>query len=206
MSKKTVLKKVQAPKKVTKIPATKNVATVGGGTGKKNGVQLVQFEMSAVIPTMSYGNIQPKITVTAPSMEEARDAVMPIIADLFASYGEKALRSNVTVTEKVVEAPKSMAEIAPKTQETVPKAPEVVKVAEAPQAVAEAPVAPIVAPTVPPETPEPVRKAEKAISLAATEEALKLIGDQITNSVKIDASYKPALLTLVDEKIRGLAF
>lgn len=199
--KKTVSKKV-AVKKEAKAPVVKAPKVM------KSKVTLVQFEMSAVIPTMQYGNIQPKITVTAPSMEEARDIVMPIIVELYRAYGERPLAgrevkpvSVVTATEKVVEAPKA--------QEVAPKAPEVVIDVPAPQPVAEAPVAPvapIVAPTVPAETPEAVRKAEKAISLAATEEALKLIEGQITNSVKIDPSYKPALLTLVEEKIRNLAF
>lgn len=204
MSKKT------ASKKLVKLPVVKKVLPVVKGLTRTvkhtMSVQLVQFEMSAVIPTMQYGNIQPKITVTAPSMEEARDAVMPIISGLYASYGEKALRSNVTVTEKVVEAPKVMADIAPKTQETSPKAPEAVKEVIAPQAVTTAPVAPIINPAVPAETPEAVRKAEKAISLAATEDALKLIEGQITNSVKIDPSYKPALLGLCKEKMASFAF
>lgn len=187
-AKKTVAKKVATPK-AEKVAAPKAF--------KKAVVTLVSFEVTAVIPTMSYGNIQPKITVTAPSMDDAVNATMPVIERLYASYGEKPLTARVTVTEKIVETPKTMADIAPKSPEAAPVAPVAEVVATpAPKATEPATV----------ETPEAVKKAEKAVSLAATKEAIDLIQGQIENSVKIPAEYKPALLALCIDKISSLAF
>jgi len=186
--KKVAAKKVVAPKALkTVVPSVRS---------KVPAFQLVSFEMAAVIPTMSYGNLQPKITVIAPTMEEARDAVMPIIEGLYRTYGEKALTSKVTVTEKIVEAPKTMADIAPNAPEVAPAAP------VEPVAV----VTPSVAPTAPTETPEAVRKAEKAIALSASESALEIIQAQIEKSTKIGEEHKPALLVLCKEKMASFAF
>lgn len=158
---------------------------------KKTTAKFVSLAVTAVIPTQSYGNIQPRIEVQAATYEDARDFVMPLIEQLYAHYGESkpGFLGKVEVSEKVV---------------TPAPAPKV----EAPASPSSAP-APAAAP-VPSTSTEPavsdkpkseaVAKAEKAISLAMTPEAAVLIQDQIEKSVKIAAEDKPALLNLVLKK------
>ncbi len=149
----------------------------------KQNVELVSFSVTAVIPTMSYGNIQPTIQVTAPSIEEARATVMPVIEDLFKTYseGKPAFLGKITVTEKVVGT-------------TVPVTPEVAqRIVETSPVVETSPAAPV-------EKPASVAKAEKAIA-AATKEGLGAIMAQITASVKIPDEFKNGLLNMAMEKM-----
>lgn len=198
--KKAVVKKTPAPKKeanVLKEAVVKPVkgeerAYVRGG---------VVFEVTAIIPTQSYGNIQPKIQVMCNSIEEGRALVMPVIEDMYRTYSDgQPVRflSRVEVTEKVVTAQKApvTAPVAP-SQPVTPPAPQATAEAPKVQATAAAPVV---------ENPEAVRKAEKAISLAATEAALEMIQNQIAASTKIDQVYKPALLEQCKEKMASFTF
>lgn len=55
--------------------------------------QLQSYTVKATIPTGNYANIQPEITVTAESMEEAKAVVMPHIQSMYREYSDIALKS-----------------------------------------------------------------------------------------------------------------
>lgn len=163
-------------------------------------VELVTFEIAAVIPTQQYGNIQPKITVTAPSIEMARDTVMPILCEMYQQYAEAPLNGKplkflgkITTKEKVVDVPNPEPVAptpAPEKAVEAEKAPEVAQDATGAVESAE--------PTV--ERSEPFKKAEKAISLAMTQDAIDVISEQIKKSVKIAEDDKPVLYTQILKK------
>ncbi len=169
----------------TKAKAKKIAESKKAPKAKKTTAKFVSFTVKATIPTQAYGNIQPGIEVSAATYEEARDFAMPLIEDLYKHYAESkpGFLGKIEVTEKVV-AP------AP-----TPKAPEPV----APSSVA--PSAPSSSTSAPTEAkPEPVLKAEKAISLATSEDAMLVIQGQIEKSTKIPAEFKQQLLTLCLKK------
>ncbi len=160
---------------------------------KKSSAKFVSLTVRAVIPTQSYGNIQPEIAVQANTYEEARDFAMPLIEGLFAQYSE----TRPTFLGKVVE---SVRVVVPAKAGSDIKEGELVKEVQTPPATAPeatTPPAPEAfnGPTIP--KPEPVLKAEKAIALAATAEAALIIQGQIEKSVKIPEEFKPDLITLV---------
>jgi hypothetical protein len=65
-----------------KTPSTKTkVEKVSAPT-----VTLMNYTIKAVIPTGPYANVQPEITVSAPSLAEAKDYVLPHIDELFEKY------------------------------------------------------------------------------------------------------------------------
>lgn len=205
--KKSVVKKEVAPKKEAKpksVPKLKQPSSV----------KLVSFSVTAVIPTQQYGNIQPKIEVTAGSIEEARAVVMPLIEDLYKTYAETPLNGRepkfygkVTETEKVVDV--TVPAPAPKAPEPVTPsspAPSVPSSSESPEKAPEpapAPTAPV-APSV--ERSAPFLKAEKAIQLATSHPALDTIEAQIKNSVKIDPNDKPELLNILQARKNEVPF
>lgn len=181
-------------KSAAKTPAPKSEKAVKAP--KVPQAKLVSFSVSAVIPTQQYGNIQPKIEVMANSIEEARAVVMPIIEDLYKTYAEAPLNGReLKFLGKVVETVKDVV----KAPVEAPSAPKALEVAPSPSSVAAPAAAP--EPSVPAKAKsDPVLKAEKAISLAATEEAAVLIQDQIEKSVKIAPEDKPELITLILKK------
>lgn len=145
----------------------------------KSTAKFISLSVEATIPVQSYGNIMPKVTVEAATYEEARDMAFPIIEGIYAKYAEKKpdfLGKIVETVKVVTPAP------APKAEE--PAAPSSV-----------APSAPLSSTSTIPKS-EAVLKAEKAISLAASEDAMLAIQGQIEKSVKITSEEKPALLTL----------
>lgn len=144
--------------------------------------RFVSFTFGATIPTQSFGNIQPHITVEAPTYEEARDFAIPKIEELYRKYAEIKPEFLGKITETV-------REVTPPVQETPEKEPEV------------APKEPVVTPT---EDSAPVAKAKKAISLAMTYDAIKIVEDQIMKSVKILPEEKPALYELTLKKAKEL--
>jgi hypothetical protein len=151
-------------------------------------VSLVEFSVTAVIPVQQYSNIQPKITVTAPSYEEAKAFVMPLIEELFREYAETkpAFLGKVTETIRTVVPAIAGVELS-KGQLVKETGPQDVP---APQ------------PTASSATPKPesVLKAEKMIGLATSNEAAVLIQEKIETSVKIPDEFKPDLITLVLKK------
>lgn len=58
---------------------------------------LKEYTLKATIPTGSYANIQPEITVEAESLEEAHAIVMPHIKGLFQQYSDMPLRGQGVV-------------------------------------------------------------------------------------------------------------
>lgn len=210
MATKKVAKKVAAPKPAKVAKAVKKNKPLPLPTSQEGSwtppVVLTSFSVTAIIPTQQYGNIQPTIAVTASSIEEARAFVMPVIEDLYRTYGETPLNGKelkflgkVTETTRVItSAPNSagtdtpvnvpqMAPVAPKTA----SGPTEEQIAQQAQSQPEAPVKP---------KSEAVAKAEKKISLAMSAEAAEFIQDQIENSVKIAPEDKPDLITLVLNK------
>lgn len=182
-----VAKKVAAPKpaKVAKPAKEKNVVNV------KAEVRLTEFSMTAVIPVQQYGNIQPKITVVAPSFEEAKAYVAPLMAQLWKDYAEvkPAFLGKITETVQVA-APAPTQPVAPVSAPTAPQAQDV----PAPAATASS------APQATGPKPEPVLKAEKAINAAQTENMALQVQDQIEKSTKIPEAFKADLITLVLHK------
>ena len=209
-----VAKKAAVAKKEVKKVAVKKapVAKKEKVVNEKAKVTLVSFAVSAVIPTQQFGNIQPRIEVTAPTYEEARAYVMPLMEELYAQYAEMPLNGRpprflgkVTETEKVVdvkvpapkvEAPATVSSPAPSAPSSSESTPEPAPAAPAPTPAPEAVV----------ERPAPFLKAQKAIQLALGYEALDVIEKQISESIKIDPADKPELLRLAQERRNELPF
>ncbi len=192
LAKKTKLTKKLAKKmKLTKKLAKKMDVTPVVGLAKGE-VVLVSFTVSAVIPTQQYGNIQPKVEVLAGTMEEARDAVMPFIVDLYKTYAETPLNGKepkfygkIEVTEKVVSPPVAAPVVKDISKETVEPIETGPTGEDKPKS-------------------DAVLKAEKAIGLAMSVEAAQAIQDQIEKSVKILPEDKPGLYTLCLKKKKEL--
>ena len=83
----------------------------------KSTVKLISYTMKAVIPTGPYANIQPEISFTASSLQEAQDYIVPHLDGLFERYLNVSERPKprVTVTETVPK-PQAVTEV-PKTPE-----------------------------------------------------------------------------------------
>lgn len=180
----------KAEKKQKKVKVEKGAAitsTLGG----------VVFEVSAVIPTQAYGNIQPRVQIVCSTVEEGRGIVMPLIESLFEQYAETRPTFLGKVVETVRTVVPAMAGADLRKGEAVKEAPEATTPPQAPAQDVPAPQA--TASTVAPERPksESVKKAEKMISLANSPEAILKIQGQIEASVKLTAEEKPALLNLV---------
>ena len=56
-------------------------------------IKLKEFTVKATIPTGSYANLQPEITVEAESMQEAEAYVMPQIQKMFQEFSDAPLKS-----------------------------------------------------------------------------------------------------------------
>lgn len=68
-------------------------------TAKKKEPKLMAFEITAVIPTAPYANIQPKLIYEAPDFETAYAAAMPQLERISNEYGsEKLVRAGVDNT------------------------------------------------------------------------------------------------------------
>lgn len=65
---------------------TPKKTTVKKATPKKTAPKLQSFKITAVIPTVQYGNIQPEYQVEAPTYEEAHEIAMPYIEKLWNQY------------------------------------------------------------------------------------------------------------------------
>jgi len=67
---------------------------------KKSTAKLVSYSIRAIIPTGPYANIQPEIHVTASTIEEAADFVIPHLDELFEKYLNISERPKPRVTVK----------------------------------------------------------------------------------------------------------
>ena len=147
-------------------------------------VKLISYTVKAIIPTGAYANIQPEVVVQAETLEQAERAVMPHIEALFAKYREGV---PMVKTEVVTPAtgPQENYRYDGKGKES-----ELVKTTPSQTA-----VAPAVAMS------EPFNRAKRAIETATSLNALNMINDQISKSVKLIDSEKVELLKLVATKI-----
>jgi hypothetical protein len=147
-------------------------------------IKLISYTVEAVIPTMMYGNIQPKITVEARTMEDAKLAVFPHIEDLYRTYAVEPMdgrkpafmsKANVSVSERTVDIAQPQ-----NTTSTGPTASSQTK------SVA-------------------FMKADGAIKSATSLDALDIIQQQIEKSVKLSADEKPILLDGILKRIIDLS-
>lgn len=174
--------KKKAVKKAKQLPLVEKAAKP-----KKSSVKFVSLTVTAVIPTQQYGNIQPKIEVQADNYADARAFVMPLIEELYAQYTETkpGFLGRIQVTEKVVGQVMPITPAAEKKLAQTSTTPQAGHVADATATASAAPAKP---------KSEFVLKAEKMLSLAATEDAAIRIQDQIEKSTKIAEEDKPELL------------
>lgn len=145
-------------------------------------IELVSYSISAVIPTMLYGNIQPTITVKAGTIAEASFYALDHINWLFKTYMEDPRDGKLPRFMQNIEVKKAE----PMTPPTSPKAPE--------------------APKNEPQTPmsEAFTKAKKAIDNCMSIDATQIIEDQIQKSVKLSLAEKPILLEAILLKRKDL--
>ncbi len=192
MSKKTISKvakdldkKAHEVAEINSVKTTKPKKT-NSDINIEHKVQLVTFSIKATIPTQQYGNMMPEIVVTAPTIEMARDTVMPIIEDLYQNYAETPLngriptfyktKASVTVVEKKVE-PEVVGSNKP-TEPVVSKSSE------------DRPAGPAV------KTPAYI-KAENAIAGAVGKDSIDLVHEKIKASVKLTDEEKSFLYDLI---------
>lgn len=220
VAKKEVAEKVAVKKEVVKKAVAKKAKQVKKTIAVPK-VNLISFSVTAVIPTQQYGNIQPRIEVSAPTIEEARALVMPVIENLYETYAEMPLNgkpvkflAKVTESERVVsvkppaEAPTATVSASVGTGSTVQPVAVPTPAPEALKSAIEATPSPtsLNTQTTAVERPEPFKKAARAIELALSHDAIDLIVAQINKSVKINPEDKPELLNLATEKKNSIPF
>jgi len=157
MTTKTATKKEAVAKKPA--VAKKKTAT------KKPAVELVSYTLRAVIPTGAYANIQPEITVNAPSLEEAENVLMDHFVklnDKYLNYSDKPKPVLPTVKHTV----KAETKLAPPV--------EITKTEDAPISAS-------------------MTRASNAVETAYSDEALALIEKQIEKSAKLTDNEKKVL-------------
>jgi len=179
-------------KKNTAAKSAKKVVAPKAVKAPKTTAKFVSFSVGAVIPTQQYGNIQPRIEVSAANYEDARAFAMPLIEKLYSEYAEAPLNGREPkFLGKIEVVEKKVAPAAPAAPQTPPAAPTAPASAPMAHIAPEAPAAPAKAKS------DAVLKAEKAIGLALSNDALIAIGEQIQKSVKIAEEDKPDLIVQV---------
>lgn len=159
-------------------------------------VTMVGFSFGATIPTQSFGNVTTRIDVLSEDFNAARDFATEKIEGIYAKYAEvkPAFMGRITETVKVVAATES---VAPE-QAATPRQPDALNKAAIEAQKEQVPVRSE-------DAQKAFEKAEKAVGLAATEEATHAIQEQIQKSVKIDAADKPKLYELVLKRRKVIA-
>ncbi len=157
-------------------------------TPRKPKVKLVSYTLKAVIPTGQYSNIQPEITVTADTIQDAERFVMPYIEELFAKYRDGGIKQ-ITAQAPIVLTPKNESTPAigiavPLVSIAVPDSIDT-KVSEQKPAIV---------------LSFPLSRAKKAVESCLGLDALKLVSDQIAKSQKLIESEKKDLMILVAAK------
>jgi len=180
-------------------------------------VRFMSFTMSATIPTVQYGNIQPSITVEANTIEDAREFVEPIIEEMYDKYCEQIPRFlKKPIKEVVKEVPAETIVETVKVEVPVHKPDPASIKTTVPE------MKPNIAhpdPTVPPAHPvnakdvpfedgkdEAYLKTEGVIKSAMTIEAIDMIIEKIEASVKIKPEDKPALILLAHQRKSFISF
>lgn len=207
-NKKEVKKVIKKGSKAPKLAVEKKVEA------REPKFKLVTYKIHAIIPTGMYSNIQPEITVEAKTLEQAERAVMPHIEALFLKYrsdGTAGLNVRASEPVKVVVTPPSAPAQAQKPAEAPKATPQPTaevkatpKAPEAPKAVAKAPEAPVAQPQAQAVMTAPFNRAKTAVESCASKEALKLVSNQITNSVKLTQEEKNTLIMMVTDKSAAL--
>ena len=64
-------------------------------------MKINKIEISAVIPTQQYGNIQPSIELSGCSLEEGNKVAMGYISGMFSKYSEKGELKSKDVVKQV---------------------------------------------------------------------------------------------------------
>lgn len=149
---------------------------------KKNTPEIISYGIKMVIPTVSYGNIQPEIIVKANSLEEAHDFIVPHINKLWKEYF--LVEERKTEVQKKTE-PKKKIEVKPEVK------PEIVvenKIEEKKEEV-QSPISTVA-----------FIKASQAIDNCFSIDALDMISNQINISVKLTDEDKKILRPLVEQK------
>ncbi len=170
----------------------------------KSKIKLISYTVRAIIPTGPYANIQPEITIEAPSLEEAKTFIYPHIDQLFGRYLHLEERVEA-MKRKEAEKPQPTA---PVTLEPVASTPE------------PAPVTPVVSTPAEPQqlnmndlvgalkAPDNASifmiKAVSAIESCQNPEALEMIKNQVINSVKLTAEEKLQLSQMLEAKSKIL--
>lgn len=176
-------------------------------------VTLMNYTIKAVIPTGPYANVQPEITVQAPSLDEAKDYVLPHIDALFEKYLNLSDRPKPRVVDTtpvkpvapVVKEPMVITLTPVATSSTPEPTPIVVTESTSPNVVVEQFVpAPEVVEPKKFEAEQPAStafdKAKMAVESCRSIEALNMIAEKIEQSVKLDALDKADLSVLVEVK------
>ncbi len=143
----------------------------------KSTVELISYEIKAVIPTGAYANIQPCIIVKAKNLEEAEGYVTPHIEMLYKRYLNFTERKPPVTVNVPSTAPKQEAPVTTTLPET--------KVPEGNVSVSFA-------------------KARQAINSCLNAEALTMIEHQITASTKLTTHEKLDLMALLPIKTAEL--
>lgn len=158
-------------------------------TEEKPAVTLVSYTIKAVIPTGPYANIQPEITINAPTLEEAEAFALPHIADLFEKFMDEGGKSRVTLKEKLlpkVAPPSPRRHLLP--EEVLDGVPDI----------------PDGEPIVEVERSESFHKARNTILACRSLDALEIIFNRIHDSVKLSDLEKMDLTVIVTQKRKEL--
>jgi hypothetical protein len=143
-------------------------------------VTLISYSMKMTIPTGQYANIIPEIVVKAGTVEEAHDYIAPHMNKLWKEY--------FMISERKNEPAKPV----------VQKYPEQNIKGESPVTNMNTPV------SVPPVAAVACQKASSAIASCLSNDALDLIANQITKSVKLDDKDKDKLMVELLNKRKEL--
>lgn len=65
-------------------------------------MEIKSYKMSAVIPVMSYGNIQPSIELEGGTLEESQDFAMTHMKDIFARFADQPLKETELVSSESI--------------------------------------------------------------------------------------------------------
>jgi len=208
-----------------KSPTTKTKVATATPT-----VTLMNYTIKAVIPTGPYANVQPEITVQAPSLDEAKDYVLPHIDALFEKYLNLSDRPkprvvdttpvakhvDTTPVKPVAPAPvvppppmtpaQAVAQPINAVTSTMPQnVPLTTVSSSSPETVTQVVTpTPVAVETKKFEAEQPVStafdKAKMAVESCRSIEALNMIAEKIEQSIKLDALDKADLSVLVEVK------
>jgi hypothetical protein len=145
----------------------------------KSTVKMIEYSIKMTIPTGQYANIQPQITVTAGTPEEALEYIAPHMNKMWKEY----FMVNERVNNKVEEIAPGDAKVCPPDGCPPMNTPIIEQ---------------------PPASNVSVIKATQAIDSCLSLEALDLIKNQVELSVKLSKEEKPGLRVKIVEKFNEL--